>query len=153
MKIRIEVDTGLPEDEVLIRCSELSEQIERIRRFVEAQGKMAETLVFYQGENEFYFSCRDVLFFETEGEAVYAHTKTDAYQTKLRLYELEDILDRHFIRVSKSTIVNTAKIYSIQRQLAPSASCIGFAGTHKQVYASRRYQKSLQLRMQERSFL
>ena len=39
------------------------------------------------------------------------------------------------------------------RQLTPAASSVQFAGTHKQVYVSRRYQKTLKLRMQERSFL
>ena len=153
MKVRIEVSEGLPEDEVLIRCGAVDERVERIRRFAQAQAGADEKLVFYKGESEFYFPAGDVLFFETEGEVVYAHTEADAYRTRLRLYELEDALDRRFVRISKSTIVNTAKVYSIQRQLTPAASSVQFAGTHKQVYVSRRYQKTLKLRMQERSFL
>lgn len=152
MKLRIEVTDNLPEDEVVIRCARVDETVSRIQQFVQAQAQEGPRLVFYKGESEFYFPAEDILFFETEGEVVYAHTRDDAYRTRLRLYELEEVLERPFVRISKSTIVNTAKVYSIKRELAPAASCVQFAGTHKQVYASRRYQKLLKLRMQERSF-
>ena len=38
------------------------------------------------------------------------HTKSDVYEYKNRLYELEKILPWKFIRISKSTILNLEKV-------------------------------------------
>ncbi|MDL2325417.1 LytTR family transcriptional regulator, partial [Ruminococcaceae bacterium OttesenSCG-928-A16] len=107
-------------------------------------------LVFYKQNQEFYFPLEEVLFFETEGEQVYAHTVGDAYRIKYRLYELEELLPRNFIRVAKSTIVNTAQVYSVTRNLTAS-SLVHFNGTHKQIYASRHYYKMLREKLNERN--
>jgi DNA-binding LytR/AlgR family response regulator len=56
----------------------------------------------------------------------------------MKLYELEQALPRSFLRVSKSAILNTAKIYSIAKNLA-GPSVVGFRGSHKQISVSRRY--------------
>ena len=49
-----------------------------------------------KGETEFYLTLDDILFFETVGNAVAVHTADQIYQTKLRLYELEEILPGSF---------------------------------------------------------
>ena len=51
MKIHIEVNDALPEDEVVIRCAAVDERVERIRRFVEQQAKQAREITFYKGED------------------------------------------------------------------------------------------------------
>jgi DNA-binding LytR/AlgR family response regulator len=91
----------------------------------------------------------DVLFFETEGERIYAHTTNDSYIVKYRLYELENILHRHFVRVAKSAIVNIRQIYSINRNLTTS-SLISFFDSHKSIYVSRSYYLQLRKRLDER---
>ena len=72
-----------------------------------------------------------------------------SYQTKYKLYELEDILPGFFMRVSKSTILNTNHIYSINRNLTAS-SVVAFSDTHKQVYVSRYYYKPLISKLEEK---
>ena len=71
------------------------------------------------------------------------------YETQYRLYELEEILPRYFMRVSKSTIVNLNQIYSITRNITAS-SLVEFYGTIKKVYVSRNYYKALIDRMGEK---
>lgn len=122
MKIKIEIEDSLAEDEVIIRC---------------------------RGLTEYYLSLDEILFFETDETGISAHTKTDAYQTKYKLYELEDMLPGFFMRVSKSTILNTNHIYSINRNLTAS-SVVAFSGTHKQVYVSRYYYKLLISKLEEK---
>lgn len=148
--IRIEVDDSLSEDEVLIRCGRVDETIQRIHQYVLEQNAAAPKIVFLKQNQEFYFPLDEVLFFETDGERVYAQTANDSYRIKYRLYELEEILPKQFIRAAKSTIVNINKIYSIKRDLTAS-SLIQFEGTHKQVYASRHYYRTLRQRLDERS--
>ena len=92
---------------------------------------------------------QEILFFETEGTSIRAHTKDDIYGARYRLYELEETLPGYFMRVSKSTILNIRHIYAMTRSL--SASCVvEFKDTHKQVYVSRHYYKPLKNRLEEK---
>ena len=149
MKVHIEVDDSMSVDEVLIRCGRADENIRNICQLILEHGGAEPNITFYKENREYYFPLKNVLFFETDGEHIYAHTADDAFFIKYRLYELENMLPRSFVRVAKSTIVNSAKVYSVTRNIT-SASLIQFAGSHKQVFASRNYYKDLQQRLQER---
>lgn len=149
MKIKIEIDEGLEEDEVIIRCRGLTEQIANVQNAVSEIVHTSQKFVFYKGNTEYYLALNEILFFETDSEGINAHTKDNIYQTKYKLYELEDILPGTFMRISKSAIVNTAHIYSISRNLTAS-SVVAFSGTHKQVYVSRYYYKPLVNKLEEK---
>lgn len=149
MKIKIEIEESLAEDEVLIRCRELTEEVSAIQKAVSDVTGAAQKFTFYKGNTEYYLSLNDILFFETDETGISAHTGTDAYQTKYKLYELEDILPGFFMRISKSTILNTNHIYSINRNLTAS-SVVSFYNTHKQVYVSRYYYKPLISKLEEK---
>jgi len=156
MKIRIEMDSSLTEDEVVIRCGHISDDINSICRFIDnisvaGDSEPCKSLHCSKGNTEYHISVSDVLFFETDTNGVYAHTATDAFNTKFRLYELENILPKNFVRVSKSSIVNVDCILSIDRNIAAS-SLIRFGKTHKQIYVSRLYFKDLRNRLNERRF-
>lgn len=149
MKIRLEMDSGIAEDEIVIRCSALSDEVQRVQKALADLALGQQRFVFYKGDRSYYLSLENVLFFETEEKTIYAHTAKDMYQVKYRLYELEEILPGHFMRVSKSTILNIHKVYSIQRNLTAS-SLVEFQNTHKQVYVSRYYYKPLKIKLEER---
>ncbi len=149
MKIKIEIDESLSEDEVLIRCRGLTEQVTEIQKAVSEVVNTSKRFVFYRGNTEYYLALEEILFFETDGDGINAHTRDNIYQTKYKLYELEDLLPGCFMRISKSSIVNTNHIYSISRNLTAS-SVVAFAGTHKQVYVSRYYYKPLVNKLEEK---
>lgn len=150
MKLRIELSDNLPEDEVIIRCGRVDDTIQKIQQYILEQSASGPKITFYKDNQEFYIPLEDILFFETEGETIYAHTANDAYKTKYRLYELEEMLPKQFVRASKSTILNVMQIYSIARNITAS-SLVQFVNSHKQVYVSRHYYKELKLRLNERS--
>jgi len=147
VKLRIELTDGSTEDEVVIRCGRVDGNIQKIQEFV--MSLSSPQMTFYKDSQEFYLPLEDILFFETEGEQVFAHTAGDAFKVKHRLYELEEMLPRPFTRAAKGTIVNTKHIYAIARNLT-SSSKISFSGTHKHIYVSRYYYKSLKDRMSGR---
>lgn len=151
MKIRIEVVENLAEDEVLIRCGRVDDTIQKIHQYILEQSSSNSKFTFYKQNQEYYFPLDNVFFFETDGEYVYAHTADDAYRIKYRLYELETILPRNFVRASKSTIINSTQVFSISRNLTAS-SLVKFINSHKQVYVSRRYYQDLRQRINERSY-
>ena len=147
MKLRIEVTDGSTEDEVIIRCGRVDDTVQKLQAYI--QSMSAPKMTFFKGAQEYYLPLDKILFFETEGEQIYAHTKNDAFRVKYRLYELEEMLPHYFVRAAKGTIVNTAQIYAINRNLTASSQ-VEFAGTHKQIYVSRHYYGALKEKMNER---
>jgi len=149
MKIRIEIDENLIEDEVVIHCAGITDEVTKVQKAISEVVNASQKLVFYKEATEYYLELDEVLFFETDESGISAHTKKEVYQTKYKLYELEDLLPGFFMRVSKSTILNTRHIYSINRNLTAS-SVVAFNGTHKQVYVSRYYYKPLISKLEEK---
>jgi DNA-binding LytR/AlgR family response regulator len=157
LKIRIEIVDNIEEDEIVIRCRELTDTVTDIQKAVieKTSKNLLPEIVFYKDEgnlkSEYYFPLNNILFFETESDTVYAHTATENYKTELKLYELQKTLPAAFIRVSKSTIVNVKHILSISRNLT-SSSLVRFDKSHKQIYVSRLYYKDLKQKLTERNF-
>ena len=145
--IKIEIDENLQEDEVLIRCKEINDNIKRLQKTASDISRQTD-LRFYKNNVEYYLSLDLIMFFETSGSLINAHTADNFYQVKNKLYELEAILPDSFVRVSKSTILNVSHIYSIEKNIT-SSSIVRFGGTHKQVYVSRNYFKILKQRIDE----
>jgi len=150
VKCVIEIVESLAEDEVVIRCRAVNDAVRNIQQTLSHLSAPAPDITFFKEDREFYFPLDEVLFFETEGEHIYAHTASDAFLVKYRLYELEELLPRAFVRAAKSAIINTAKVYSVTRNLT-AANLVNFRGSHKHVYVSRGYYGLLRQRLSERS--
>lgn len=149
MKVRIEIEEELQEEEVVIRCSEMNEQILKIQAAIMEHAGGKQHIALKNGDTEYYLPLEEILFFETENKAVYAHTRDKMLETEYKLYELEELLPGSFMRISKSAIVNLEPIYSITRNLTAS-SVVEFVHSHKQIYVSRNYYKPLVERLAEK---
>ena len=102
MKLTVEKIPGLTEIEVNIRHDH-DEEIIRIVAMLNHE----TTIIGKKGERNYPLSPSDIYYFESVDEKVFAYDKTDIYQIKERLYELESLLStRGFSRVSISVIVN-----------------------------------------------
>ena len=146
MKVRIELDPQMDEPEMIIRAPRLTEDVARLQQLILEQ-KMTP-LTFYKDRSEYFVDVSKILFFETDGEKIYGHTREEAYEVRQKLYELEEILPIAFCRISKSTIVNTKQIYSIEKSFS-GTSTVNFYQTHKQVHVSRHYYQLLKERLNE----
>lgn len=149
MKIQIEVDEKIEENEVIIRCSKLSDDVKNIQTVLEDMLSKRKSIIFYKNDTEYYIPLQEILFFETEENGICAHTIDNIYSVKYKLYELEELLPGYFMRVSKSTILNLNKIYAITRSIS-SSSKVEFQNTHKQIYVSRYYYKPLKIKLLEK---
>ena len=146
MKVRIELDPQMDEPEMIIRAPRLTEDVARLQQLILEQ-KMTP-LTFYKDRSEYFVDVSEILFFETDGEKIYGHTREEAYEVRQKLYELEEILPIAFCRISKSTIVNAKQIYSIETSFS-GTSTVNFYQTHKQVHVSRHYYQLLKERLKE----
>ncbi len=151
MKIRIELNNHITEDEIIISCNNLTPEIQRLQQIISEHIFKNQSFVFFKGDTEYYLQLENILFFETSGSSICAHTIDDVYQVKHKLYELEEYLPGHFMRISKSTILNTNKVYSISKNITAS-SIVEFQHTHKQVFVSRHYYKPLKNKLEEKRF-
>ena len=61
MKIRIELDDGLDEIEVVIRAGQLSAELEQIQQALSQVNR--PQLIFYKGNSEYFLDLADILFF------------------------------------------------------------------------------------------
>lgn len=147
MKLKIEIAPDC-EEELILRCREKTERIAEWERVLEEQLKRDSTLTLSIGNTEYYLSPDEILFFETDNGHVSAHTGDGMYRSEKKLYELEQILPRCFLRVSKSCILNAGLVKSLERNLT-GASEVRFSGSTKRVYASRSYYKMLKERIEE----
>jgi len=151
VKIKIEIVDNIEEDEIIIRCKELNDTVTDIQKALTVKTSKLPDIMFYKDKEEFYFPLGSILFFETENDMVYAHTASETYKTDFKLYELQNMFPVHFLRISKSTIVNIKHILSISKNLT-SSSLVKFHKSHKQIYVSRLYYKDLKQKLTERSF-
>lgn len=116
MKVTI-VDIGPDEEEeIILKCRALDDNmVEFINRFKQGGGKLA----VYKDGVMFFIEPEEVFYFESVDQKVFAYCKSEVYQVRSKLYELEDELPRgNYVRVSKSIILNLNKIKS----LAPAFS-------------------------------
>ena len=148
MKVKMEIDENLIEEEVIIKCKELSDEISHLQQLISTAVFSKENFVVHKEDREYYLVLDDILFFETDGGEINVHTANQMYKTAYKLYELEEMLPGHFIRVSKSTIANVRHIYSMSKNLS-SASIVEFRGTHKKIYVSRHYYRPLRNKLEE----
>ncbi len=148
MKIRVDIDEKY-EGEIIIQVPFIDETVSKIQNSI--RDIITEKRVFecYKGERNYYVKLENILFFETTEKFITVHTVDDMFQTKYRLYELEEKLPGFFMRVSKSAILNINHIYSITKNLTAS-SVVEFNKTHKKVYVSRYYYKALKSRLEEK---
>jgi DNA-binding LytR/AlgR family response regulator len=149
MRVRIERVGEEQPEEVVIFCKQITPEVEAIARQVSQRDKNNASPTFFKGDEQYYLSFREILFFETDDEKVFAHTLDSAYETPLRLYELEGLLPGYFVRVSRSAIVNTLQVFSIKKGLT-RVNQISFRNSHKEVYGSRMYGNILLQKMEER---
>ncbi len=111
MKITIQDLPEGEEEEIIIRCRGMDEQLLKL---VYALRAGREKLTVSRQERLFRIPPSSVYYFEAVDNRVFAYLEKEVYETKLKLYELEERLaGTDFFRASKSTVINLAKVESL----------------------------------------
>ncbi len=147
--VKIEIDPEGPE-EIIIRCRELTPGVLRLQAKLLSGGaeNAGGRLSLYLGEEEHLVDLKKILYFETSGGRVAAHTDRRIYYTDLKLYELEEMLPKSFMRVSKASIINLDAVSWLKRELTGPCR-VGFANCAKEVFISRMYYKPFREKLDE----
>ena len=150
LRIRVEIAQDRDE-EIVIRCRERNDRIRLLESVVESTLGSGGVLALSIGDTEYYIPKSDVLFFESLGGKVCAHTVDGMYVTPYRLFELEGALPACFLRISKSAVVNVMPISSMRRELS-GGGLLTFRETKKTVRFSRAYAHRLRALIEELRF-
>lgn len=111
MKITILEKQPDEEDEIIVKCSFLDEDLTLLLNQLK---NGSSKLNFNKDGKIILVEKKDILFFESVDDKVFAYTLEDALETKFKLYELEQILPtKTFFRANKAVIVNINKIKSL----------------------------------------
>jgi DNA-binding LytR/AlgR family response regulator len=130
----IKIDRDKPEL-LEIQCHSVSEEVREIVAFVKSrQGQ----LTGIADERQYEISISDIFYIESVDNKAFIYTKSKVYETRQKLYELEEMLSKkHFLRVSKSTLLNLMKVSAIKPALNSRFTAVLQSG--EQVVITRKY--------------
>lgn len=135
MKISIENIDHNKEEEIIIRCYEVNDDILELIKKLKTKRYI---LIGYSDNFIYQLNPSNVYYFESVDNRVFIYCRDKLYESKQKLYELEQICDqRKFFRASKSTIINIAKISHIKPSLSGRFEAIMENG--EKVLVSRQY--------------
>ena len=124
------------ESEVLeIRCHKITDDVHEIIYFVKSrQGQFSTE---HDGQR-IEIPIVDVFYAESVDNRLFIYTAKDSYEIKLKLYELEDMLQgKTFIRIQKGMLLNLMKVKSIKPAL--SGRYTALLKNNEEVVISRKY--------------
>lgn len=107
MKVDFEIVSSTEKERAVIRAVEKEEYIQTAIDILEHG--ISNVTVSKDGKT--YLCKMDAIYYaESVDKKTFIYTKNECYQTKKRLYELEEELNINFLRCSKAMIVNIRKI-------------------------------------------
>lgn len=115
MKITIETPKEGEEDEIIVRCAFLDDKLMNLIASLKREGTQ---LAGYVDDKIVMIFPKDIYYFESVDNKVFAYAGKGVYEVRKKLYEIEEEYGcADFLRISKSTIVNVAKIAYIRPML------------------------------------
>lgn len=115
MKTRIELISENQKEEVVIKCYQITDEIQNMISFIEKDKK----IIGYKRGTAYPLKMSDVYYFEIVDQKAFIYCEKDIYESKMKLYEFErETEGTSFFRASKSLIINADKIDFIKPSLS-----------------------------------
>lgn len=115
MKITIETPKPGAEEEIIVRCASLDEKL--LQLIYSLKAERAE-VIGYKEDKIVRLELKNIYYFESVDNKVFAYLGKEVYEIHKKLYELEQEFENtDFMRISKAVIVNLAKIVYIRPDL------------------------------------
>ena len=115
MKITINIDEQCKETEIIVICSRLGDDIDKV---ITAIKMLDMRLTVYKDKRQYVIDAADVIYIDSTDKRTFLYTNTDVYESPLRLYVLEEkLVDCNFLRASKNCLFNINHIQSIEPDL------------------------------------
>lgn len=144
MKIRLETPDDGEEDEIIIRCRELDDEMMSLIRSLSQRG--VTRIAGYSDKAMKLLPLKEICYFESVDNRVFAYCEKEVYEVKEKLYELEKRFEyTDFQRISKSVIVNISWIELISPILGSRFEAV--LKNKERVIISRQYVPELKKKL------
>lgn len=135
MKIHIDTQIDQNEIEVIIRCKEANEEVKRIQDLLELFNKKLKGT---KDQQIYILDVIQILYIDTVDKRTFLYTAGDIYESNLKLYELEELLETsNFFRAGKSIIINFSHIKRIKPDFGGRLEVT--ISNEEKLYVSRQY--------------
>lgn len=134
MKIKINIDKDIDETSVIINAAKMSKDIDNLVSII--NNASDKNLVGYKDELVYFIPRDEVVRFYIYDKMVKLETMTVTYNVKSTLRGLEETLERNFIRISNSEIINLRYISHVD--LSDRGTIKIVFKNNQYTYASRR---------------
>ncbi|TCL59048.1 LytTR family transcriptional regulator [Kineothrix alysoides] len=139
MKVSIKEISAEEEEEVIIRCHEIDEDMLNLVQKLKAQ---QSSLTGISGEEIHRLHFHEIYYFEVVDNKSFFYCENKVYESKLKLYEFEELCaGTRFFRASKSVVLNSDKIDFIRPSLSGRFEVV--LGNQETVMVSRQYVNDL----------
>lgn len=143
MKITININENIDETEININCRQLTTEVENIIATLRILNQ--QMLVSKEGEN-YLLDVSKISYIEALERKTFVYTEEAVYESKLKLYEMEERLYMSgFFRVSKSCLVHLKFIKSIKNDIERKLRLTMKNG--EQIMVSRQYADEIKKRL------
>lgn len=143
MKISINVEENIKDIEVVISCSRLTPEIEKV---LAALRMMERQLLVKKGEETYILDVSKVIYLESVDRKTFVYTKEDIYESGFKLYELEQqLVECGFFRASKSCVAALRYIKSLRTDVNKKIKVTMENG--EQIMVSRQYAEELRKKL------
>lgn len=146
MKISINIDPALTDTEIVINCGSITAETENII----AALRMANNQLAATKDGEAHIlDLSNIAYIETVDRRTFVYTENDCYESKMKLYEMDNILcnpcGSGFFRISKSCIVRLKYIRTLKADIERRVRITLENG--EQLIVSRQYADELKKRL------
>lgn len=138
MRVKFEKQKHLEKNLIIIQAKEKNGEIDSIIRGIENHKTV---LSCSHNEKNILVPCKSFIRFYSYDKKIYGSTPDQEYLVKYRLYELENILDKNFLRISNNEIININYISKLE--LTNAGIIIIYFKNGEQTSSSRRYLKNI----------
>jgi len=122
------------EEHIVVKCHNISPELLSVLNSLKAQGN---SLIAYIGNEIHKVDPPDILYIESVDNKTFLYCEENVYESRQKLYELEEIMSNDFLRISKSVIVNLSKVKSLIPSMSGRLDAILSSG--ERVVISRQY--------------
>ncbi len=142
MRVILEKVDSSDKEEALIKAVNETDDIKAAMEILEGGVKK---LALLKDGKTVLLEISFIYYIESVDKRTFVYTKENCYESKLRLYELEESLGSYFLRISKSMIVNLKKIKSVKSDLSGRMEASMLNG--EKIVISRSYVKEIKRRL------
>lgn len=110
MEIKTNISREFKDTTIIINAPEMTEEVQNLVKYISSISDVPNQIIASKNNEIYFIELKDVITFFSKDKYVYLRTLKDVYRVKYKLYELENLFKKNFIRISNSCIINTEQI-------------------------------------------